>query len=231
VTEPLDDELGEFVGAFKQVERPTPAARAATWAAIDARLAEGDAPRRLTWPVLAAIAAAVALCVGAAAVIARGARTAGDVAASHHAGSPSPAPVEPPRTGPPAPRVESVAPRIEPERPAPAPRSTPTIIKKSERRPRPASAPSLRPEEVASFRRAQAALAEERAADALQALDDHGRRFPGGLFEEERQISRAAALCLLGREADARAARDRFLRAHPGSHLTERARSICREIE
>lgn len=235
--EPLDDELGEFVGAFKQVERPTPAARAATWAAIDARLAADDAAtRRLKWPVLAALAAAVALCIGVAAAIARGTHTAGDVAASHHAGAPAPAPVEP---APPTPRAESVPPRVEPEQleqratpeqtePAPAR----TMIKTStDRRPRPASAPSLRPEEVASFRRAQAALAEERGADALRALDDHGRRFPGGLFEEERQLSRAAALCLLGRAAEARAARDRFLRVHPGSHLTERARSICREIE
>jgi hypothetical protein len=51
------------------------------------------------------------------------------------------------------------------------------------------------------------------------------------VFEEERQVSRATALCKLGRTDDAADARRRFLRERPGSHLAERMRQICRDDE
>jgi hypothetical protein len=260
VIEPLDDELRTFVDALRQVDRPSQSARAATWAAIDARIAAEDQPRRIGWATIAALAAAVLLCVGIAAAVAWRGRAIAHVEASHHGDAPVPSDVEqgsPQAFVPVEPRVEAPAPepiggvvRPAPEasepvgevaRPAPEasepvgevarpePETAKTSRAKSQRRPQ--AEPSLRPEEVASFRRAQAALAEERGEDALQALDEHGRRFPGGIFNEERQISRAAALCLLGRTAEARAARNRFLRAYPGSHLAERARTICREKE
>lgn len=270
--EPLDDELADYVGAFQQLDRPTPTARAATWAAIHDRIAAEDAPprtrlrpgaradepapRRLARPALAALAAALALGLGLASVATWHARRATDVAASDLADDRSPQRVAPAPGGtverapdshesPPAsdasdespadPRPDESAPpgphALAPAGDAPPTDREPPRTTAKPPRPRPASAPSLRPEEVASFRRAQAALADGHADAALQALDEHGRRFPGGMFEEERRISRATALCRLGRVADARAVRDRFLREYPTSHLVDRARTICREIE
>lgn len=283
--EPLDDELRRLVGALREVDRPGEAARAATWAAIDARLAEGPAPHRaaarVSWP-LAALAAALVLALGLAAATAwREAERASVEAVDQHSPAPPPRAVEPrplravessqsatdqrpgespqseasraapgspesshsgspesppdsSQTGSPESRLDAspagsrnpsdppglhASPGLDPARPA------------SPSRRRPADSPSLRPEEVASFQRAQAALAAGRYDEALDALDAHGRRFAGGLFEEERQVSRATALCKLGRVDAARDARRRFLRERPGSHLAERMRQICRDEE
>lgn len=313
--EPLDDELRRLVGALREVDRPGEAARATTWAAIDARLAAAATPRRtaarVSWP-LAALAAALVLALGLAAATAwREAERAGVEAVDQHSPDSTPRAVEPrplravepsrsttgERPGespqfesPGAASPESIqadAPesRPDPSQPdspessqpgspeslphSPPPGSPESLPHSSppgspESRPdfspaaspessdpsgphaspgldparpaspsrrRPADSPSLRPEEVASFQRAQAALAAGRYDDALDALDAHGRRFAGGLFEEERQVSRATALCKLGRVDAARDARRRFLRERPGSHLAERMRQICRDDE
>jgi hypothetical protein len=251
VIEPLDDELREYVAALRTVDRPGAAARVATWAAIDARIAPAAVPlrrTRTTWAV-AAIAAALLLCVGLAAATAWRARTAGHVEAEHQSpGEPAPLPLAPRESTAPsthaspaldasitdAPAAAIDAP---PSTDAPPPIISPKVVQSSHRdtsprrRPRPDANPSLRPEEVASFQRAQAALAAGRHEDALAALDAHGRRFPGGVFEEERQVSRATALCKLGDREAASAARQKFLRERPSSHLAERMRQICRENE
>ncbi|MDC0668069.1 tetratricopeptide repeat protein [Nannocystis radixulma] len=245
--EPLDDELREYAAALRAVDRPSAAARAATWNAIDARIAPAAVPlrrARSTW-ALAAIAAALLLCVGLAAATAWRGRTAGHVEAEHQSpGEPAPLPLAPREsTAPALPLVNAstqASPVLEASTP-PADASPPIIAPKvpqsshrdtgPRRRPRPDADPSLRPEEVASFQRAQAALAAGRHEDALAALDAHGRRFPGGVFEEERQVSRATALCKLGDREAASAARQKFLRERPSSHLAERMRQICREIE
>lgn len=283
--EPLDDELRAHVGAFQAVERPSAAARAATWAAIEARTG-GDviplrpARARVSW-ALAAVAAALVLSLGLAAATAWRDRPDPHVEAIHQTTHrPAPAVAEP-RTGEsrdespqPVPAGRSAEspqpagtdsvrspdafdPSLRPvpadsapsagESPQPAPAdSAPSSAESPQpapdtsksrsdstarRRPQTSDTPSLRPEEVASFQRAQAALADERYDDALRALDAHGRRFAGGLFEEERLVSRAAALCKLGRLAEAEGARRRFLRERPTSHLAERMRQICRPIE
>ncbi|MBZ5714902.1 tetratricopeptide repeat protein [Nannocystis pusilla] len=249
--EPLDDELREYAAALRAVDRPSAATRAATWAAIDARLAPPAAPPRrprTTW-ALAAMAAALLLCVGLAAATAWRGRTASHVEAEHQApGESAPQPLAPRETT--APSIQA-SPALDPsitDAPAAAldppptidaspPIIAPKVVQSSHRdagprrRPRPDADPSLRPEEVASFQRAQAALAAGRHEDALAALDAHGRRFPGGVFEEERQVSRATALCKLGDREAASAARQKFLRERPSSHLAERMRQICREIE
>ncbi|WP_434425767.1 hypothetical protein [Nannocystis pusilla] len=321
--EPLDDELRRLVGALREVDRPGEAARAATWAAIDARLAEDPPPpraaARVSWP-LAALAAALVLALGLAAATAwREAERARVEAVDQHSPESSPRAVEPrprraalssrsatgerpgespptessqadppesplessqagPLESPPAasqvgssesrpdtfqvgspesrsaasqsgspesppdaseasaPESRSVASQSgSPESPDPAghhasPGLGPVRPASPSRR-RPADSPSLRPEEVASFQRAQAALAAGRYDEALDALDAHGQRFAGGLFEEERQVSRATALCKLGRVDAAQDARRRFLRERPGSHLAERMRQICRDDE
>ncbi|WAS90765.1 tetratricopeptide repeat protein [Nannocystis punicea] len=275
--EPLDDELRRFVGALREVDRPGEAARAATWAAIDARLAADVAPRRparLSWP-LAAMAAAVLLGLGLAAATAWRGRAEANVEAVHqHAVDPTIHPLEPRSVraveSPQARSGESLQPGPEessqpdpgeslqpgsgesasaPESPHPngptsadeprglerdtgeSPPDSRKPARPAQSRRRPADSPSLRPEEVASFQRAQAALAAGRYEDALAALDVHGRRFAAGVFEEERQVSRATALCKLGRVDAARDARRRFLRERPASHLAERMRQICRDDE
>ncbi|MCY0991171.1 hypothetical protein OV203_28760 [Nannocystis sp. ILAH1] len=293
--EPLDDELRRLVGALREVDRPGEAARAATWAAIDARLAEGPAPRRtaarVSWP-LAALAAALLLALGLAAATAwREAERASVEAVDQHSPESTPRAVEPrplraaessqpatsgkPGESPqsdssssPEAQLDSThagSPESQPDSShAGAPESQPDSSQagslKSQpdasqagspgssaghqaspgteparpaapSRRRPTDSPSLRPEEVASFQRAQAALAAGRYDEALDALDAHGLRFAGGLFEEERQVSRATALCKLGRVDAARDARRRFLRERPGSHLAERMRQICRDDE
>ncbi|MDC0723705.1 hypothetical protein [Nannocystis bainbridge] len=289
MNEPLDDELRRYVAALREVDRPGDGARAATWAGIDARIAEDLAPPRpawRTWP-LAALAAAVVLGVGLAAATAWRVRAEANVEAAHQridaptlrslekssrespqsaSRGQSPHPEPPASTsGKPehspigaASASESSA-ATTPSDPSTAPSvgpagdsqdlgaSDPAAVEKTPHarspsaessgnaRPsaarRPADSPSLRPEEVASFQRAQAALAAGRYDDALSALDAHGRRFERGVFEEERQVSRATALCKLGRLDDAADARRRFLRERPGSHLAERMRQICRDDE
>jgi hypothetical protein len=68
-----------------------------------------------------------------------------------------------------------------------------------------------------------ALLAEARRAlgtspsQALALVQQHQRRFPGGMLSTEREFLRITALSRLGRGAEARAAADRFLAAHRGS--------------
>jgi hypothetical protein len=81
--------------------------------------------------------------------------------------------------------------------------------------------------EVLVLREAHAAMRGGQAARALALLDEHARRFPKGALGEERDAARVAALCALGRVAEARAAADRFLRASPVSPHAGRVRASC----
>lgn len=221
--EPIDDSLKNYVQALRAVEQPSPAAQAATWARIEDAIAAP--PARTPWTIVA-LAAGLALCVGLAAAVASRGEQAAAVQAFDQSVSTTPIHIIEERT--PAPHVTPVVRPDAPVRATPPTTPEPTTTPDPPRR-RPAAEPSLRPEEVASFRRAQALLADGDAEAALRALDEHGRRFPGGFFEEERSLSRAVALCDVGRVAEARAARDEFIKARPSSHLGERMRKICRE--
>ena len=124
--EPIDDDLRDFVRAYQTIERPPAAARAATWANIESRIAaEPVAP---AWRIrssgllaIAAIAAAVALCVGLAAKAVWRDMAATNTAASHHrSGEPSPTATlrsapDPGLPSPLTPRSEPSAPRSEPD--------------------------------------------------------------------------------------------------------------------
>lgn len=74
-------------------------------------------------------------------------------------------------------------------------------------------------DENALVTRAQSALARGRAGEALEALSEHQRRFPGGQFAEEREAMAIQALVRLGRTDAARARADRFRARFPGSML------------
>ena len=60
-------------------------------------------------------------------------------------------------------------------------------------------------EEVALLSRAEVALHGGNPALALQALNEHERRFSSGMLVEERIAARVQALCALGRNAEANA--------------------------
>ena len=74
---------------------------------------------------------------------------------------------------------------------------------------------------------ANAALQAGDAARALSLLDEHARRFPGGVLAEERDAERVLALCAAGRTSDARARAERFLRERPKSALAPKVRTSC----
>jgi hypothetical protein len=111
--------------------------------------------------------------------------------------------------------------------PAPAePAAVPSLAQAT---PTPAALDEL-PAETALLRRAQAALSlhtETSAGEALAALDEHARRFPAGTLAEEREATRALALCAAGRIGEAQGAARSFLAAHPTSPLAHRVRAAC----
>jgi RNA polymerase sigma-70 factor (ECF subfamily) len=71
--------------------------------------------------------------------------------------------------------------------------------------------------ETSLLRTAQAALARNDAAAAIEALHEHQRRFTHGVLAEERDASIIRAECALGRHGQAREHGHRFVAAHPGS--------------
>jgi hypothetical protein len=81
--------------------------------------------------------------------------------------------------------------------------------------------------EVRLLDQAHTALRGGDAERALGLLEDHGRRYPKGALGEERDAARIAALCALGRTAEARDATDRFLRAAPRSPQAGSLRASC----
>jgi hypothetical protein len=82
-------------------------------------------------------------------------------------------------------------------------------------------------EEVAILSQAAKALRAGRAADALSALNEHQKKFPGGLLTQERRAARAEALCSLGRFSEAQTELT-VLGRSAESPLLVRARERCK---
>jgi hypothetical protein len=82
-------------------------------------------------------------------------------------------------------------------------------------------------QEVAILSRAGADLHAGRPADALLALEEHQRRFPGGTLAEERMAARVRVLCVLGRMNEAEDELARLVRSAPRSPHVTRARKAC----
>jgi len=76
-----------------------------------------------------------------------------------------------------------------------------------------------------------AALRAGEASRALTLFDAHAALYPRGALAEERAAERVLALADLGRAAEARAAADEFLRAHPASPLAARVRARVRALD
>jgi hypothetical protein len=81
--------------------------------------------------------------------------------------------------------------------------------------------------EVRLLSEAQANMRNGDASHALLLLEEHARRFPKGALGEERDAATVAALCALGRSAEARDLAERFLRATPRSPLAGPVRASC----
>ncbi len=74
---------------------------------------------------------------------------------------------------------------------------------------------------------ARAAMRSGDASRALTLLEEHARRFPGGVLSEEREAERVAALCAAGRGDEARMRAARFSRDYPRSALGAKVRAAC----
>ncbi len=80
-------------------------------------------------------------------------------------------------------------------------------------------------EEMRIVRAGDAALRSGNAASALALFDQHARDFPHGVLVEERAADRVLALCALGRELEASADAERFLRDKPNAPLAAKVRA------
>jgi tetratricopeptide (TPR) repeat protein len=161
---------------------------------------------------------------------------------AHVATVPKPAPATPhPRAAVVTPPPSLPAPAPEPAMPpAPPPKHVVTraIPQPVTQEPAEAAAPPTaaapRPavdEEVRLVHEGLVARRAGRAADALELFDRHARLYPHGVLAEERDAERALALADLGRVAEARAAIEAFLRAHPDSPLAARLRDRARRLD
>jgi hypothetical protein len=215
----LSSRAREVVHAGRALNQPTAADRRRIKNALRARLGAAVLPAeviglslaaRLHWS-FAASAIVGAILLGGALLLAAQQQEP-DVAIPARAG-PAPAVASVSAVLAPAPKAEpptvSVRPAIVPSEPAV--RSAP---------------PNEDPlaQEVALLMRATGDLHAGRASDALKVLDEHQRRFPNGILNEERRAARAQALCALGRQ---REARTELAWLPPRSLAAAHAKQVC----
>jgi hypothetical protein len=81
--------------------------------------------------------------------------------------------------------------------------------------------------EVHLLEDADAALRRGDGAGALVKLNEHASKFPGGALRQEREGMTVVALCQAGRQAEGRAAAERFLSRSSKSALASRIRAAC----
>ena len=137
------------------------------------------------------------------------------------------APAVPARAGRPATAPESA--------PAPLPEPTPQTTTDMVVPPAPRVAPGASAEhgvpslveEVRLLQEAQRSLKGGQPGAALTVLAEHERRFPKGQLALERSAVRIAALCALGRTAEAKQRGAAVLARHGGSAIAEQVRATC----
>jgi hypothetical protein len=81
--------------------------------------------------------------------------------------------------------------------------------------------------EVRLLEEADADLRRGDAAGALVRLGEHATKYPGGALRQEREGMNVVALCQAGRQAEGRAAAERFLSRSSKSALASRIRAAC----
>lgn len=84
-------------------------------------------------------------------------------------------------------------------------------------------------EEVAALDQVRGALSAGNARGALARLDAYDQRYPRGTLSPEATVLRVRALVQIGRQRDAAAVVDRFVRAHPASSQAVRLRALVGE--
>jgi hypothetical protein len=133
----------------------------------------------------------------------------------------------PPEVVPPAvtaaPAIVSVSSARPVEAPSP-PSSAPPVASSEAPTPAARSKQDRLSQEVALLSSATKSLNAGRAAEALKVLDEHQRKFPGGLLTEERRAARAQALCSLGRISEAKS---ELARLAPRSPAAARVQQVC----
>lgn len=109
----------------------------------------------------------------------------------------------------------------------PQPETSPAVAAtdtKSQTRPAPQALDARA--ELALIERMQAAMRAAEPAEALELCAEHEKRWPRGVFAEERQAVSAIASCAL-RTDDAAARAERFLRTHPRAPTAARVAAAC----
>ena len=234
--EPLAPDARELLAAYRR-DRPGPHGRARNWPAVRARLeprprGEGRHPFTLAWwfgGMALALAAAVLLLVHALFVAWQATHVgrapvpeANDVVVS--TSTPETAATATP-TVVPAPLPSTTTRPPEPPAPTPVPVQRPRVAAPTNAPPAPAETSSA---ELALVGAARTALTDRDWSTTLASLDEHARRFPGGVLAEERAALRAIALCRSG-AADARTAVLAFNSRYPGSHHHRSIKAACAE--
>ena len=230
--EPPDDELAQYIAAFREVERPSAASEEQTWAAITSRTRSA----RLVWLGAGLLAAAAVIAVFVRlgpGWMSEASRSEDASLAPYEKGSdelrPSPELKAIPRRAP-TPKATLPEPESTPKPASESADAEPTPPKPTRKRNAGtggATGGSDLAAETELFREIQLALANGRGAVALRLVAEHERDFPRGSFRLEREVLRARALCRLGRRAEARQAAEAFVKKHPRSSLASRMKKIC----
>jgi TolA-binding protein len=211
----LDRELEEMLERGRAI-RPLPdvvraralaRARATEAAAADSAAAPAAMPPTRGHGRRIALAAGLALLVGAAGA---GAAIRGGVLERFR---PTPPPAPSPRVSPPRPQSP---PAVIQE-----PESNPKAIEKR-RSARPPTAQESYAAELSLPHRAHVAYASRDFSSALVLVAEHARRYPNGRLAEEREALRIRSLAGSGRTADARRAIAAFAARFPRSVLLPR---------
>ena len=186
----------------------------------------------------AALLGATVVKLGTVIVVAGGLATAGYVAWRAPSPKSMSAVTEAPRAAPQTPAPEQPAPVVAPNHPEPTAMQAPAPAKAPRARPPAAPASdraSRAPRTTTPDLEGEARLLEQADADlrrgdanaALARLAEHAARYPAGALREEREGVRVVALCRAGREAEGKAAAERFLAHSPRSALATRIRAAC----
>ena len=226
VMAPLSPKAQAVIQSGREGLRPTVAERERIEAVLDASAlapVQAPLPRTSPWRLVASLAVGFALVGGGGLFLARS-----------HTPPPAPAarapatfatPVMPP--APAASVTAQVEPPLAPPDPVPVPApSAPADSASGAALPgqAPARAGNGLSQEIALLSRAASALRAGRAAEALQVINEHQRKFPNGVLSVERRAVRAQALCSLKRVAEGRAELARLAHNLPAA---ARAKQIC----
>jgi type IV secretory pathway VirB10-like protein len=131
---------------------------------------------------------------------------------------------------PTAPAVKKAAPPTPAREPAAPPVNPPPVATARPPEPAPspvAAVPTMLEEETRLLHAAEDAMKAGSPDRALATLGEHAARFPDGYLARERAADRVFALCLAGRQDDARQEADAFLAVEGVGPLAERVRTSC----